>query len=133
MRARDSRLGDHIDRQRSAVERVTRLGDVMVACTLLVITLPLMLIVALAIKWESAGPILDGHTCIGAGGRRYRILRFRTAAHDPGLTTPSWTQTPTRIGPFLWFTRIDTLPQLINVLRGEISVLDPRRSPSFLN
>jgi len=115
MRAQDSRL---IVYQRKAVGRLTRLGDVMLACTLLVITLPLMLIVALAIKWESPGPILDGDTCIGAGGRRFRMLRFRTAAYDPGLSTPSWAPTPTRIGRFLWVTRIDALPQLVNVLRG---------------
>jgi lipopolysaccharide/colanic/teichoic acid biosynthesis glycosyltransferase len=124
MRARDSRLGDHIEHQPSAVGRITRLGDVMVACALLVITLPLMLIVALAIKWESPGPILDSHTCIRAGGRRFQILRFRTAARDPELATPSWAQTRTRIGRFLWSTRIDALPQLINVLRGEIRLID---------
>lgn len=133
MRARDSRLSDHIEHQRSAVRRMTRLGDVMVACTLLVITLPLMLVVALAIKGESPGPIMDGHTCVRADGRRFQILRFRTAAQDPGLATPSWAQTRTRIGRFLWSTRVDALPQLINVLRGEISLIDPERSPSFLN
>ena len=87
MRVRDGRPGDHIGRQRSAVERMTRLGDVMAACTLLVITLPLMLIVALAIKWESPGPILDSHTCIRAGGRRFQI-RISGAAQDPS-STPS--------------------------------------------
>jgi lipopolysaccharide/colanic/teichoic acid biosynthesis glycosyltransferase len=133
MRARVSRLGDHIEHQRSAVGRMTRLGDVMVACTLLVITLPLMLIVALAIKGESLGPILNSHTCVSADGTHFRILRFRTAAQDPELAAPSWAQTRTRIGRFLWSTRIDALPQLINVLRGEISLIDPSRSPSFLN
>src|SRR5712672_681427 len=99
-----------------------RLGDVAIACILLAITLPLMIIVALAIKWESPGPVLDRQTCVGRGGRRFQMLKFRTAMHDPRHTAPAWARQTTQVGQFLRHTRIDDVPQLINVLRGELSI-----------
>jgi len=112
-----------------------RLGDVVIACILLAITLPLMMIVALAIRSESPGPVLDRRTCIGYGGRRFQMLKFRTAVHDPEHATPAWLAPKiTPLGRFIRHTRVEALPQLINVLRGEMSVIDPdAHSPSFLD
>jgi lipopolysaccharide/colanic/teichoic acid biosynthesis glycosyltransferase len=111
-----------------------RLGDFLIACLLLAITSPLMLIVALAINLESAGPVLDRQTCIGRGGRRFQMLKFRTTVHDPRLATPAWAQKTTQVGEFLRYTRIEDLPQLINVLRGEMSMIDrDPGSPSLLD
>ena len=111
-----------------------RLGDIVIACLLLAITSPLMLIVALAIKLESAGPALDRRTCIACGGRRFQMLKFRTVVHDPEDATPTWAQRTTQLGEFLRYTRIEDLPQLINVLRGEMSMIDiEAHSPSFLD
>jgi lipopolysaccharide/colanic/teichoic acid biosynthesis glycosyltransferase len=91
-----------------------------------------MLIVALAIKLESAGPVLDRQSCIGRGGRRFQMLKFRTALHDPKHATAPWAR-QTQIGESLRYSRIEALPQLINVLRGEMSIIDrDARSPSFL-
>jgi lipopolysaccharide/colanic/teichoic acid biosynthesis glycosyltransferase len=105
-----------------------RLGDIVIACLLLAITSPLMLIVALAIKLEGGGPVLDRQTCIGCNGRRFQALKFRTTVHDPKLATAAW------VGEFLRYTRIEDLPQLINVLRGEMSIIDrDARSVSFLD
>jgi lipopolysaccharide/colanic/teichoic acid biosynthesis glycosyltransferase len=87
----------------------------------LAITLPLMFIVALAIRWESAGPVFERRERIGANGRRFQMLSFRTTAQRPGQLR-SW-QT-TQVGQFLQSTRIEALPQLLNVLRGEISMID---------
>jgi hypothetical protein len=67
---------DRIVQRRGTAELMTRLGDLLIACMLLAITLPLLLIVALAIKLESAGPVLDRQTCIGRGGRRFQMLKF---------------------------------------------------------
>jgi lipopolysaccharide/colanic/teichoic acid biosynthesis glycosyltransferase len=62
------------------------------------------------------------------------MLSFRTIAHDPEGTLPRWAPKPTQIGQFLRSTRIETLPRLINVLRGEMSITDPDgSSPSFLD
>ena len=119
---------------RPATERITRLGDFLIGCVLLAITLPLMVIVVLAIKLESPGPVLDRQTCIGRGGRRFEMLKFRTAVHNPCQPTTPWAQMPTQIGQLLRWTRIEALPQLINVLRGEMSIIDRHESsPSFLN
>ena len=111
-----------------------RLGDFVIACLLLAITSPLMLIVVLAIKWESPAPVCEKHTCIGRAGRRFQMLKFRTTLHDPQHPTPAWARQMTPVGEFLRYTRIADLPQLINVLRGEMSLIDRGgSSPSFLD
>ena len=115
------------------LDQMRRLADLVIAGALLVITLPLMLFVALAIRWEEPGPILERQTCIGRGGRRFQMLKFRTMVPDPEHTMPAWARKTTQIGEFLRHTRIERLPQLLNVLRGEMSLLDPDgNSPSFL-
>ena len=76
--------------------------------------------------------MFDRYPCIGRGGRRFQILKFRTLIHDPEHTRPIW-ERQTRVG-FLRCTRIEDLPQLVNVLRGEMSLIDREgRSPSFLD
>jgi lipopolysaccharide/colanic/teichoic acid biosynthesis glycosyltransferase len=121
--------------EQGARDQMRRLGDVVIACILLAITLPLMIIVALAIKWESPGPVLDRRSCIGCNGRRFQMLKFRTAVHDPVHAIPAWVAPKiTRLGRFIRHTRIEALPQLINVLRGEMSMIDTEaHSPSFLD
>ena len=110
---------------------MTRIGQLVIACALLAATLPLMILVALAIKLESAGPVLERREYIGRGGRRFRMLKFRTAMHD--YAKPTWARQTTRVGEFLRYTRIEDLPQLINVLRGELSIMDGDARPSFLD
>ena len=111
-----------------------RLSDWVITCLFLALTLPLMLTIALLIKLESAGPVLERRECIGRGGRRFQMLKFRTTMHDPRHATPAWARQTTQIGAFLRYTRIEDLPQLINVLRGEMSIIarDAHR-PSFLD
>jgi len=114
---------------RTATERIARLGDFLIACVLLAITLPLIVVVVLAIKLESPGPVLDSRTCIGRGGRHFEMLKFRTAVHDPYRPAPPW-----GLGRFLWRTRVEALPQLVNLLRGEMSIIDRAGgSRSFLD
>ena len=80
-----------------------RLADVVIACVLLAIASAL----ALAIKLESAGPVLERQTCVGRGGRRFQRLKFRTTVHDPKLATAAWARKTTQLGEFLRHTRID--------------------------
>ena len=129
----DNQLSWHV--QEEGVSRqMRRLGDIVIACLLLAITSPLMLIVALAIKLEGGGPFLDRQNCISCSGRRFQALKFRTTAYDPKLATTAWAQKTTQVGEFLRYTRIEDLPQLINVLRGEMSIIDRHaRSVSFLD
>ena len=108
--------------------------DFVIAAILLAITAPLMLIIALAVRAESTGPVFVKRTCIGAGGRRFQMLSFRTLIHNPEHTMAAWARKPTQIGQVLQYTRMDALPQLVNVLRGEMSILDPEgSSSSFLD
>ena len=104
-----------------AAERMARFGEIAIACTLLLITLPLMIVVGLAIKLESPGPVFDRETGTASGGRRFQRLKFRTTILGENRR---WAQVPTRIGQFLQYSRIERLPELINVVRGEISIMN---------
>lgn len=120
--------------EHGAPDQMRRLLDIVIAGAVLAITAPLMLLVTLAIKVESPGPVLVKETCIGVGGRRFQILKFRTLVHDPDHTLPIWARKTTLLGEVLRSTRIEILPQLLNVLRGEMSIIDSDgRSPSFLD
>ena len=86
-----------------AAGQMRRSGEFLMACILLAITLPLMFIVALAIRWESAGPVFERRERIGANGRRFQMLSFRTTAQRPGQLR-SW-QT-TQVGSVPQSTRL---------------------------
>jgi polysaccharide biosynthesis protein PslA len=109
-----------------------RIGDLVIACTLIAFALPLMTIVALAIKLDSPGPVFARRRRLGLGGRRISALNFRTTEHNP-QRTPRQGARLTRVGWFLRYTRIEGLPQLVNVLRGEMSLVGTAREhPDFL-
>ena len=111
-----------------------RLRDLLIACIVLALTFPLMLMVGLAIKLDTAGPILARHNCIDRGGRRFQMLKFRTSVQSPEHLVPPRAEKITRVGRLLRYTRADALPQLVNVLRGEMSIIDnSAHSPSFLD
>jgi lipopolysaccharide/colanic/teichoic acid biosynthesis glycosyltransferase len=96
---------------------MTRFADLSIAAILIVLALPLMAIVALAIQLESPGPVLIRRGQLHRDGRRFELLRFRTTSQRASSAVPR----RTRIGRFLHYTRIDDLPQLVNVLRGELT------------
>jgi len=116
------------------LDQMRRSADLIIAGVLLVTALPLMLFVALAIKWERPGPIFERQACTGRGGHRFQMLKFRTMVPHPEHTIPVWARKPTQIGGFLRYTRLELLPRLINVLRGDMSLTDPDgSSPPFLD
>jgi lipopolysaccharide/colanic/teichoic acid biosynthesis glycosyltransferase len=118
----------------STPDQMRRLIDLVIACALFALTAPLMLLVSVAIRLEAEGPILVRESCIGFRGRRFQMLKFRTVRYDLDRSVPLWGRRPTPLGEIFRFTRIEALPQLFNVLRGEISIVDPDgRSPSFLD
>jgi lipopolysaccharide/colanic/teichoic acid biosynthesis glycosyltransferase len=96
----------------------------------LVLLTPLLLLVALLIKLESTGPALFQQERIGKGFRPFRIYKFRTMVHDTphrgGPITFGADPRITRLGRVLRKTKLDEFPQLINVLRGEMSIVGPR-------
>src|SRR4051795_13641033 len=102
---------------------MARTGGVIVATILILLTSPLMAVVALAVKLDSRGPV----TCRAAGvwvdGRpRTDLLKFRTVPYEAGSIARGAPQT--RVGRYLHLTRIDELPELFNVLRGDLSLFD---------
>ena len=120
--------------QQDSLDRTSLLTDIAIAGILLAATFPLLLLVALAIKLVGSGPVLERRECIGRGGRRFQMLKFRTTKHDPEHATMAWVRQITQVGQFLRYTRIEALPQLINVLRGEMSMIDQDgHSPAFLD
>lgn len=104
--------------------------DIVVSSALIILTAPLLLLTALAILIETGSPVLFRQERIGLGGRTFRILKFRSMRQGSGKGAPSWTADGdprvTRIGNFIRKYRIDELPQLFNVLRGEMSLIGPR-------
>jgi lipopolysaccharide/colanic/teichoic acid biosynthesis glycosyltransferase len=133
VRGAQPKLFWHVQNE-SLLRQMRRLGDCVIASFFLALIAPLMLIAALIIKLESAGPVLERRECIGRGGRRFQRLEFRTTMHDPRHATPAWARQTTQAGQFLRHTRIEDLPQLINVLRGEMSIINgDARSPSLFD
>ncbi len=102
----------------------------MVSLTGLVVVLPLLPVVAVAIKWDSPGPIFFKQRRMGRGFRPFFIYKFRTMVEDaPALgmsITAGRDPRITRVGQFLRQTKLDELPQLINVLKGDMSLVGPR-------
>ena len=117
----------------SPIDRARRYGDIVVATVLLLMVAPLFLLVAVAIKWEDTGPVCVRQACFGRRGR-FDKFSFRTTVYDPENFTSTWPRQLTYVGEFLQFTRIDGLPQIVNVIRGELSFLDPAADmPAFLD
>lgn len=130
---------------RARLVRPTRIFDIVVAAAGLVVLAPMMLLVGMLVWLFDPGPILFAHTRIGAGGRPFRCLKFRTMAVDAEarltellskdpVARAEWhadrkLRTDPRIvgiGGFLRKSSLDELPQLFNVLRGDMSMVGPR-------
>jgi sugar transferase (PEP-CTERM system associated) len=109
---------------------VKRGFDVMLAAAGVLLAAPLMLLTALAIRLESAGPILYRQERVGENGRVFTLFKFRSMRVDAESGTPVWARPNddrvTRVGRVIRLTRLDELPQLWNVLRGNMSFVGPR-------
>jgi putative colanic acid biosynthesis UDP-glucose lipid carrier transferase len=111
--------------------------DLVLAATAIVVLAPLLLFTAVAIKLDSAGPILFRQMRAGYGQSRFQVWKFRTMRHDAesGVFRQARQADDrvTRVGRVLRRWSIDELPQLFNVLRGEMSLVGPRPHPLPLN
>jgi len=104
-----------------------RLGDVLISSALLAFTLPLIAMISLAIKFESPGPVFERKERVRRDGRHFELLTFRVTVYD--LKHKVSRSQKTRIGEFLEYTRIEELPQLINLLRPPWAGASLMRSP----
>ena len=128
---------------------VKRILEITICLIFLPFILPAFLIIALAIRWESPGPVFFVQERIGKGGRRFKIIKFRTMYHNiddsyhrafmrafvngkvsgeggERLFKPFSKNQVTRVGRILRKTSLDELPQLFNVFKGEMSLVGPR-------
>jgi exopolysaccharide biosynthesis polyprenyl glycosylphosphotransferase len=119
---------------------IKRAMDLLIATTLLLLFAPAMALIAIAIKLDSPGGVFFRQTRVGRNGRRFRVYKFRTMVSDAEQrraelveqsTDPNWLRLDydprvTRVGRFLRRLSLDELPQLWNVLRGQMSMVGPR-------
>ncbi len=126
----------HLTREQNLMKRVF---DVVLAAALLVITSPVLLVIAAMIRFTSKGPSVFKQKRVGRDGVEYQIFKFRTMVTDAEkYTGPVLAQECdpriTALGHILRATRIDELPQLVNVLLGSMSIVGPRpERPFFVN
>jgi exopolysaccharide biosynthesis polyprenyl glycosylphosphotransferase len=110
--------------------------DLVLGIGLALAILPVLPLIALAIKLDSAGPVLYSQHRVGLGGRVFRIYKFRTMRQDAERNGAVWAAEKdsrvTRTGRYMRLTRVDELPQLWNVLKGDMSFVGPRpERPEF--
>jgi sugar transferase (PEP-CTERM system associated) len=104
--------------------------DILVSLIILLLVSPLLPVIALAIYLESGTPILFRQTRVGHRGKEFQLLKFRSMVQDAEKNGPQWArkqdQRVTRVGKFIRKSRLDEIPQLFSVFRGEMSLVGPR-------
>ncbi len=111
--------------------KIKRLMDVVISLIVLILTLPITLLVSLAIKLDSEGPVFYKQIRVGKDGKEFKIYKFRSMFNNAEKHTgPVWSTKYdpriTRVGKIIRKFRLDEIPQFINVLRGEMSLVGPR-------
>ena len=109
---------------------IKRVFDIIMAIIIGVMTLPVMAVAAIIVRLESPGPIIYSQDRVGENGKEFKVHKFRSMRNDAEKDGAKWAQVNdprvTKFGNFMRKTRIDELPQLINVLKGEMSFIGPR-------
>lgn len=114
--------------------KIKRVLDFIMSLILLIIVSPLLIIVAILIKLDSKGPIIFKQSRIGENGKVFEVWKLRTMVDNAeqmgtGLTTAEKDPRITKIGKLLRKTSIDEIPQLVNVIKGDMSFIGPRPAP----
>ncbi|MGG0254301.1 sugar transferase [Bacillus toyonensis] len=113
-----------------------RIFDIYFSIMCLIVTIPIMLITAILIKIDSKGSIFYIQERVGLDGKLFKLIKFRSMIHEAEKHGEKWAAKNdvriTRVGRIIRKTRMDELPQLINVIRGEMSIIGPRpERPKF--
>jgi exopolysaccharide biosynthesis polyprenyl glycosylphosphotransferase len=111
---------------------VARILNLPLVAAALVLLGPVLALIAVAVKLDSRGPLFFVQERVGRGGRLFKVIKFRTMHPDSG-TTSEWARDNdrrvTRVGRFLRRFRLDELPQLVNILKGDMNLVGPRPHP----
>ena len=109
---------------------IKRLFDIIIAIIIGIMTLPVMLVAAIIVRLESPGPIIYSQDRVGENGKEFKVHKFRSMRNNAEKDGAKWAQVNdprvTKFGNFMRKTRIDELPQLVNVLKGQMSFIGPR-------
>jgi len=111
-----------------------RFIDIILSIIGIIITTPVLIIVATAIKFDSKGPVLFCQDRIGLNGRVFKILKFRSMslnAEKSGVYEQKNDPRVTRVGKIIRKTSVDELPQFINILKGDMSLIGPRPTLTY--
>ena len=119
------------------IQRIKRLGDILVAGGVLLMSLPLMAVTMLAIRLDTPGEVFYRQNRVGKGGKIFKIVKFRSMVQDAEAQGAKWAEKGdsrvTRVGHWIRKFRIDELPQLWNVFKGEMTLVGPRpERPEFV-
>ena len=112
--------------RKSIYSIVKRMMDIVLSLFGIIVSLPIMLIIALAIKLDSEGPIIFKQLRTGKYGKNFNLWKFRTMAANNDVRDFSKEDQHTKVGTFLRKTSLDELPQLFNILLGKMSFIGPR-------
>lgn len=113
---------------------VKRLFDILISLVGLLITSPILILTAIAIKIESPGPIIFKQERLGRDGKVFKIYKFRSMCLDAekaGVYEKKGDSRVTRVGKIIRKTSIDELPQFVNILKGEMSLIGPRPALTY--
>jgi exopolysaccharide biosynthesis polyprenyl glycosylphosphotransferase len=118
------------DKKHTYYFSIKHVADKLLAVIALIILFPIVFLVAVAIKVESKGPIFYFQERVGLDGKIFKVIKLRSMRNDAEINGAQWAQTNdprvTRVGDFIRKTRIDEIPQFINILKGEMSLIGPR-------
>lgn len=117
-------------------KKLKRIMDIFISLLILIFSSPILILTAIAIKIDSKGPVLFKQERLGQNGKPFNVLKFRSMIVDAEkYSGPVWSQKDdprvTRMGKFVRRARIDEIPQMINVLKGEMSLVGPRPERAF--
>lgn len=112
-------------------KKIKRFSDIVLSIIILTISIPIIIITAIAIKLDSPGPILFLQERMGKNGKIFKMIKFRSMKNDAEkYSGPVWSKKNdprvTKVGAFIRKMRIDEIPQFINVLKGDMSIVGPR-------
>lgn len=114
--------------------KIKRVMDIVISLLGVIVTSPILIITAIAIKLESKGPIIFKQERLGVGGKIFKIYKFRSmcvGAEKGGVYESKNDSRVTRIGKFIRKTSIDELPQFFNILKGDMSLIGPRPTLTY--